>query len=251
MVRLVNFADDKMTMSQLLCTQSAYRNGVDQVFSYAPHNIGKEFYELNKPILDAERGAGYWLWKPYFIWRALQHCGDNDILIYCDSGCELIADVNEVIKVMDQVIKVMDQDLFLFTSGHLQYEWCKMDALEGILGGNMGEENPNYLSSLQQVQASLIFIRVNDYTRKFIKEWLLWCQMPGLIDDSPSVLPNHPDFKEHRHDQAILSALAIRENITLHWWPDDLWFKNQRHRWPDDKYPAMLKHHRRRNSEYT
>lgn len=232
MVKLLNFADDKMTRSQLLCTQSAHSNGVEQVFSYAPHNIGKEFYELNKTILDAERGAGYWLWKPYFIWRALQHCDDGDILIYCDSGCELIANVNEIIK-------AMDQDLFLFTSGHLQREWCKGDVLAI-------SDEPGAL----QAQASIIFIRVNDYTRKFIKEWLLWCQMPGLIDDSPSELPNHPDFKEHRHDQAILSALAIRENITLHWWPDALWFQNQRHRWPEDKYPPMLKHHRKRNSEW-
>ena len=30
---------------------------------------------------------------------------------------------------------------------------------------------------------------------------------PRLFTDDPSALPNHPHFIEHRHDQAVMSAL--------------------------------------------
>jgi len=236
MVRLLNFADSRMTRSQMLCSDSAYKYGAAQVFEYGPEHIGMEFMEFNKEILSAERGAGYWLWKPYFIWRALEFCEQDDILVYCDSGVEIITDLNEIIK-------VMDQDIFLFTSGHLNREWSKTDVVAAI--------NEHMELDKLQVQASVIFLKVNDFTRKFIKEWLLWCQMPGLIDDSPSVLPNHASFKEHRHDQAILTSMAVKYGLFLHWWADKLWFENQRYRWPEDRYPSMFLHHRKRNDEYT
>ncbi len=96
----------------------------------------------------------------------------------------------------------------------------------------------------------MMFFRVNDFTRKFVKEWLLWCQMPGMIDDSLSVLPNHPEFAAHRYDQSVLTCLQIKYGIKTHWWPDQRWFVSQRYRWPNDKYPPMLIHHRKRNEEW-
>ena len=35
-----------------------------------------------------------------------------------------------------------------------------------------------------------------------------------MIDDSPSINENYKNFKEHRHDQAILSLLLKKYNIT-------------------------------------
>lgn len=240
MIRLINFSDDRMTRSQMVCTISAQQKGVDQVLQYNPHHISKEFYQLNKTVLDAERGAGYWLWKPYFINKGFDFCKDGDILIYMDSGVKLINDVKNIID-------VMDQDIFLFSNGHMHVHWCKADVMKAMFATSLPvTEYYNF----QQVQASVIFFKVNDFSRKFIKEWLLWCQMPNFINDEPSVLPNHPEFAEHRHDQAILTCLQIKYNLKLHWWADKLWYESQRGRWPNDKYPSMWEHHRKRNNEY-
>lgn len=244
MIRLLNFADSRMTRSQMECTTAARKNGVDQVLQYNPFHIDEWFKKLNNETLSADRGAGYWLWKPYFCWRALQHCDDGDILIYMDSGVKLISPVSHIIE-------AMDQDIFLFSNGHSHVHWCKGDVFNSILQWKIpGDGQYQHLTAFQQVQASVIFFKVNQNTRNFVKEWLLWCQMPGFIDDSPSVLPNHPEFAEHRHDQAILTCLAIKYGYKLHWWADHLWYESQRHRWPDDKYPSMWEHHRKRNNEY-
>lgn len=242
---LVNFADERMTRSQLVCTKAAYENGVDKVFEYTKADISKSFWEFNYDVLKHERGAGYWLWKPYVIQKALYHCNDGDILIYMDAGVKLITDVQHIVE-------AMDQDLFLFSNGHQHVHWCKADVYEAILPRNhSGQDSSVYdYRDQTQVQASVIFIRVSDFTRKFIKEWLLWCQMPGFIDDSPSVSSNHPEFAEHRHDQAVLTCLSKKYGIKLHWWADKLWYESQRHRWPGDKYPSMWEHHRKRNNEW-
>lgn len=236
MTILVTYANESMTISKQVCCDAALANGVDVVWPQNPDTITQEFKDFN-PVLKEERGGGYWLWKPYHIYKAILQCKDGDTLIYSDAGVKLIANVNHIID-------VMDQDIFLFSNGHQHVHWTKGDINKAILHTN--EVSDHY----QQVQASLIFFKVNDYTRRFVKEWLLFCQMPGLIDDSPSRMANAPGFAENRHDQAILSALAIREKLSLHWWPDKLWYESQRYRWANDKYPSMVEHHRKRNNEW-
>jgi hypothetical protein len=40
-------------------------------------------------ILKNKRGLGYWLWKSYLIKKTLEKMNENDVLLYCDVGCEL------------------------------------------------------------------------------------------------------------------------------------------------------------------
>lgn len=237
-IKGITYSDENMTKSASLCESSMGKNGIQSV-SYRDYSyISREFETTNKAIFDGKRGAGcYWIFKPYIIYDIMLLLSDNDILVYSDAGVEWIANVQHIIK-------AMDQDIFLFSNGHQHSHWCKADIMQAILGKQIPVE-------YQQVQASVIVFRVNDFTRRFVKEWLLYCQMPGLIDDSPSVLPNHPEFAENRHDQAILSTLAYKYSIRQHWWADQLWYESQRYRWPEDTYPSMFRHHRKRNNEWS
>ena len=241
MIHLVTFSDDKRKQSAQVCKESALQNGVDKVEVYDPGawdgswDWCDTFQWLNEETLKNSRGSGYWLWKPWIIANHIfmMELKDGDFLIYSDAGVKWIANVNEIIS-------RMDESVFLFSNGHQHVHWCKADIMHGILGKQIDD-------SYTQVQASVIFFKVNDFTRKFIKEWLLFCQMPGWIDDSISFLPSHPEFAENRHDQAILSTLAYKYKIKQHWWPDQLWYESQRYRWPQDTYPSMLIHHRKRD----
>lgn len=256
MIRLITYSADNMTTSRDKCVQSAYKFGAEEVYSFHSKNdVGNDFYETNKAILDTEfceNGtrpcAGYWLQKPYFINRVMNLSNDGDIVCYVDAGVEIIAS-------LQHIVDAMDQDVFLFTNGLQHVHWCKMDTMEAIYphdvyGRGLTWDRDSAIATLQQVQASAMFFRVNDFTRKFVKEWLLWCQMPGLIDDSPSIIPNHPEFASHRYDQAILCCLQIKYNLHTHWWADARWFESQRYRWPQDRYPSMFIHHRKRNNEW-
>lgn len=274
---LLTFSDESMSRSAQLCIESAARvGGVDDSLRwYHGDLVATSFYADNIDILNQPRGLGYWAWKPFIIWALMDNrltgrqfiensitkVKDGDILIYSDAGVEFIAPVSHIIN-------RMDQDIFLFGNNWEHAHWCKRDVIEAVYGKswlhNQIRETfePAFNDELvwarfsKQVQASVIFFRVSDYTRAFVKEWLDWCLFEGgrLIDDSPSRLPNHPEFQEHRHDQAILTTLAYREGIKLHWWPgvylpDDRVYEKLPC-YASDTYPPLFRHHRRRNHEW-
>ncbi len=264
MIRFVTYSAANMTISRDKCAQDAAKNGADEVHVFhSGLDVSQEFYKTNKAILDAEFAVnyepsprpcnGYWLHKPYFINRVMMEAQDGDYIVYVDAGCEIISPLNAIIP-------HMDQDVFLFTNGLTHIEWCKMDVIAAInkdaitvdhsKEGYFLGYDPHYIRA-QQVQASAMWIRVSPFSRKFIKEWLIWCQMPGMIDDSPSELHNYPTFASHRYDQAILCCLQIKYELKTHWWPDARWFESQRYRWPEDTYPSMFIHHRKRNEEWS
>jgi hypothetical protein len=223
-----------------LCRSSSLKYGVDKAFVLSEEHIADGFRFINKDVFDGKRGAGcYWLFKPYAIyWHLLNWCSDGDYFLYSDAGVEFINPVQ-------QIIDAMDSDVFLFTNSFKQVEWCKGNVMDTILP----EWRDGRYNNAMQVQASNIFIRVSKYSREFVKRWLCYCQMPNLINDEPSETPNFTTFADHRHDQAILTALAIKENMELHWFPTT----TAHHiRWmtPKDQYGEVFLHHRKRDNEW-
>lgn len=244
MTRLITFTDDNMTIAAKICETSALQNNVHEVKVYGPKDIDAKFRKANAAILDQPRGCGYWLWKPYFIDRELKKMKDGDYMIYCDAGVEIINNVNHIID-------RMHDDIWLFGNKFQHVHWCKGDVIEAICDEWRNDPFAHYG---HQVQASVMIIRNTETARVFVKEWLLLCTSPGLIDDSPSKFPNYVEFKEHRHDQAILTTLAYREKITpFHWWPamyNAGHFTYEKTGY-NDTYPVLFHHHRMRNNDFS
>ena len=64
-----------------------------------------------------------------------------------------------------------------------------------------------------QTFANTIILYVCEETRNLINEWYNICCDYHYIDDTPSIIPNHSLYKEHRHDQSILSLLIKKNNL--------------------------------------
>lgn len=251
-VKLITFTDDKMTISAGKLVESALRHGVDSTQIYTPEMLPPFFVKIQEKLFEEKNRYGWYCWKPYCVLDAILKLQVNDTLIYCDAGNEIISNVRDIVG-------RMDGDLFLFGNGWLQCEWTKMDIMSAINGAKfemidtfsgpvvvgIGDD----LLKAEQVQASTFFIRVTEQSIKFFKEWFAWSLMPGLISDEPSILPNVPTFSANRWDQSILGALQIKHKIPLHWFPSTTNFHNKS-KHPNDQYPALVWHHRRRNSEY-
>ena len=283
---LVTFSDDQMSRSRHLCIESALKHGIDSVAGPHYFDPGIEYRDgftfewlKSQPIyeqMDArwwtKRGAGYWLWKPYLIDRVMSKLQDGDYLVYADAGVEFIDNIR-------YVIDRMDQDVWLFGNNWWHEHWCKRDVIDAIcpLEDILKERGAACVNATgdglgwgffgKQVQASVIVLRVSDCSRQFVAEWLKWClhrerfstictdEWRYLIDDSPSKAPNHPEFREHRHDQALLTTLAYREGISLHYWPamynDGAFSYEKLPEYAGDDYPTLFHHHRKRNHEWS
>ena len=60
---------------------------VDKFYGYTPKDIDEDFKRKNKYILEKGRGNGYWLWKPYFLYKTLKEkLNYGDYLIYSDAA---------------------------------------------------------------------------------------------------------------------------------------------------------------------
>lgn len=212
------------------------QNDYKKFIRYRPSDLNTEFIRLNKDIFNQQRGYGYWLFKPYLLYKTMSEYEENEVIVYFDAGVRVLNNLNHI---ADR----MDQDIFLFGNMWTAKHWTKGDIYKAI-----GVEPDDS----KQVQASVIFVRNTPFARDFIKEWLLYCQMPGLIDDSPSKMPNDPEFRENRHDQAILHVLSQKHGIKKHWWPAS--YNNGAFVYEKgiytDNYPVLFDHHRRKNEDW-
>jgi len=222
-----------MTRSRELARESALRHNATESIAFSPADLPEWFTTKNAEILKHKRGAGYWLWKPFIIAEQLKNMNNGEILVYADAGIEV---VNNLHWITDR----MTAPLFLFGTHNRQSAWTKRDIFK-VLGVDTPEQH-----NAEQVNAAVIFIRVSEFSRAFVNTWLTYSQDAHLIDDSPSVAKNLPDFVENRHDQAILSVLATGAGFKPNWFPAQ-YGHHVKSDYPLRDYPQLFNHHRSRN----
>lgn len=123
-IRLISYADKRFRTVQRVCSLSGkYIGGFDEVVSYGPNDIDSIFREKNKEILNNQRGAGLWLWKPYIIDKALAEIKMGEYLFYCDAGSFFIRNIKNIVYSMDQDIWVSDIPL-------LEKQWTNPQCFE-------------------------------------------------------------------------------------------------------------------------
>jgi len=182
----------------------------DHVITYRKTDLGCDFLDQHQAHFRHSRGAGYYVWKPRIVQLTLQQMQYNDILLYADTGCELIGSPAPLLQLLD------NQDAVPF---HLEEDylkeayWTKNDLFMAM----------NWTGDKYQQQrvGGYFLVRKTQKTIELFDEYLKYASDLHLINDSPSTTPNDPGFKEHRHDQSIWSILTKQYNYTSY--PDPGW----------------------------
>jgi hypothetical protein len=200
---------------------SALRHGFDGVTPWTRERlVATRFYAENRDLLDRERGAGYWAWKPYVILRALSEAGPGDHVVYWDVGQGRDGDQRVGNQFRQSVVPLI--------------RWCD-DVGHGILPGTriahqgpnrrwtkrdcfvlMGCDEPQYWNA-PQVQASFSIWRREPRSLAFVETWVRMATDPRMVSDDPNTcgLPDFPEFVDHRHDQSILTNLAVQARLEV------------------------------------
>ncbi|WP_286263334.1 hypothetical protein [Thalassotalea atypica] len=170
-----------------------------------------EFYHKNKVLLDEPRGAGYWAWKPYFILQQLQKIPREDILIYQDCG---VGYRYKNFITPTWLIAFAKKHSFIpgiyIPERGINKRWTKRSVLTAL---NCDSE---LYWNTPQVQATLSFWKHDDKSIAFLTEWLSLCRQKQLIDDSADdAITNYDEFIEHRHDQSLLTLLAVKHHAAV------------------------------------
>jgi hypothetical protein len=167
-----------------------YVGKFDASLGFSEHDIDSEFYDKNKNILDCKKGAGYWLWKPYFILNTLKNMNDGDILVYCDAASYFIKDVRKILSVLESY----DQDVMAFELPLVEYQWTKRSLLEGV-----GE----HIRNSNQISGSFHIVKKSNESLAFYSDYLRACCQPNkILGDNKD---KGRELIEHRYDQSIFS----------------------------------------------
>ena len=230
---LINYANKKYYQAQEKNSQTARDIAkFDEVISYGVSDIDTTFYEKNSHILNENRGAGYWLWKPYFIHKTLQNMNEGDLLFYSDSGSHFLTGIDSLMDKVNNENKIL---LFTLEDFHTHKKWTKRDCFHYM---NLDQEP---FLSVNQILASFVVCIKTKSNIQFFEEWLKYAQDSRIITDAPNTcgLSNYPEFKDHRHDQSILSLLGRKYNIIT---VEDIsqWGNDRR----DKNIPQILEHTR-------
>lgn len=165
------------------------------------------------------RGYGYWIWKPHVVLRALANLRDGDILFYCDVGCSLNVEGRERFKEYVEMTQRSPSGILGFHLPFPESHYTKYDTLDKL---NFVEQSQ---TSSPQILSGIFFVKKSRKTECFFEEWQRLCLEDDHhhVDDSPSLLPNDPEFVEHRHDQSLFSILMKqRKSLTI---PDESYFE--------------------------
>jgi hypothetical protein len=206
--QLVNYHD---ACQRLLRQASAIRLFDRLVYANGQHlHMDPQFWPKHGHFVELHtKGYGYWIWKPYIIRQILSQIADNDLLLYCDAGCEI--DLRDKEKI-NQVFEKTKTDLIVGSEVGPEWGceemWCKKD-LCYFLG--IGNSDP--ILRTPQRQACALCILKCRKTLQLVDEWYQLACRYHLLDDSPSNLPNSSNFREHRHDQSIFSLLTKKHKL--------------------------------------
>lgn len=176
----------------------------DEVVLSGPQHLTERYWASFHSDWHTKRGFGYWAWKSFVVSTILDQMNDGDFLYYADAGCEL----NERGKSRLLEYAGIAENcggVLAFRQNYKHSQWCK-EELAALLPFGL---------EAGQVSASFFVLKKNSLTIKLVRDWwdLSSRDWGLLIDDTTS--DQRPEFREHRHDQAIFHALLAKENIEL------------------------------------
>lgn len=234
---LISFAaGPKWYRSQALLNESAKKYKLSGCISYTDQGRNWEFVKKYKHIFKETRGYGFWQWKPLILLDAMSKLQDGDIVFYSDSGSCIVNSLDYIFDICNEkeIVLFDNRDGNYERTTHKNINWTKRDC---FILMNCDEEKYHNAS---QVDGSYQFYKKTKNVIEFLNVYKTYCSNENIISDLPNITKeNYPQFIDHRHDQSILSLMAVKYNVSLLPEPSE-WGNYLQNR----PYPQLFWHHR-------
>lgn len=208
-VNLLTYADANYAeLQKKLANDAVKTNAFDKIYLRTRVDLeSTEFYNQNQTLLNESRGAGYWAWKPYYILETLKEMQEDDILVYMDCGDGFLDTTNMYSFLVN---KMENCNMLLTLGAYRNSDWTRRDCFV-----HMGCDTEEFHNTIQ-VEAGIIVVKKTAHTVDILNKWLYYCTIPSIVTDQDNIcgLPNLEGFKDHRHDQSILTNLKVKHKIT-------------------------------------
>lgn len=213
---LISYGNEKFKNSRERIKKQAIDLDIfDSVTVYTPEDLPKDFTEKFNTVLSMNRGAGYWIWKPFIVHNTLLNIKDGDLLVYVDSGCSINKRGLKRLLEYEEMVNNHPSGILgmMLDDVHPEKRWTTTKIFEYF---NVQES----IKDSNQIHASVIVIKKCENSMNIISQWI-----KTLHDDSSLFTDVYngykPDFKfvDNRHDQSIFSiVMKINNGLTI---PDE------------------------------
>ena len=185
--------------------------------------LGREFLlpswtARNAVLLREKRGGGYWAWKPHVLLRVmLEEMAEGDVMLYADAGCRLVADPTPYLQ-----LAAANGAVLFAHMGDRQQEFTKGYAFAAV-GLDMG-----MWGLFGQTAGGILALQRRPWVIQLLRQWdwLMTNDTDVVSDvDTSARVPNHLDFRGHRHDQSIISLLGYKHGLFMA--PYESWPKHR------------------------
>lgn len=158
---------------------------------------------------DYKRCYGYWSWKPYLILQELNRLNEGDTVVYADAGCMLLyKNRKKLAEWIDIASSSVSGILSPCYGPYIEHDWTRGD-LHEYIDKTYNKNHVDIFDKAVQCGATVIIICKKKKSVEFIENWLdVMTEHFHLCTDEPSSVPNHPNFKENRHDRSVFSMLS-------------------------------------------
>lgn len=174
----------------------------DEVRLFTEKDFEVEYWDRYKDYYKEK--FGFWIWKPYWIYKQLQTLEDGDVLVYLDAGCEINQRGKERFDEYISMVKKSKLGILGFYTGTTERCFCKGDLLDFFSVRDNKE-----ITDTPQIMATMVVICKNERSMSFVKKWSdIAHEHFHLVDYSPSVSPDLEGFVQNRCDQSIFSLLC-------------------------------------------
>jgi hypothetical protein len=155
------------------------------------------------------------MWKPYVILEILKKMNFGDILVYADAGCKVYP-TKEWDFFWDQL---RNFDAIFFQYRKQEYKWgdptLKNWIKKSVVDYFRYQQKCEKWTEKQKILAGVMLLKKTQNTLSFIQDWHdIIMFKPNLVYDAfgTEKMEQESFFIEHRHDQAILSALLLSQS---------------------------------------
>jgi len=172
------------------------------------------------------RGYGYWIWKTLVLRDIMEKAAPDDVIIYADAGCGISTTPAARARFAEWIhdVRTHPSHRLSFQMVHMEETWTKGDLFEF-----MGCNEARYRKTGQHLAGIQAYLNTPENSN-LLREHLRIASADDFhyLADEPSRLPNAPTFRDHRHDQSILSLLFKRDGSACR--PDH---------WEDPEFPVV------------
>lgn len=241
----ISFGDENYKESLDLLEKTSLEFGSDFFIGYTKSwLIETPLYADNKMaryILNQPRGAGYWAWKPFIILETFKTIEEGDVVLYNDAGLKVIDNLNPLFEVADSD---PNGGIVLFklpavgVKAHKAKTWTKRDTFV------LMEANTPKFWEADMSNGAVSLWKKTPKNIEFLEEWKKHCLHPNKITDMGNLHGvNDITFRDHRHDQSILTILATKYSFEL--FRDPTQYGNEEiDLFTNSPYPQLFYHHR-------